>query len=93
MSWLTDPGSAADSADVELNLGGRRSAWLRTDFFDSYVRWRKACEEVRLAYERWRTPESRDSGLTFAAYRAALDREEHAARVHADCARRAELFE
>lgn len=87
MSWLTDPGSATRSTHVKQKLGGRLSAWLSKDFFDSYVRWREACEDVRLAYERSGTAERPDRGLAFAAFCAALDREEHAARMHADCAR------
>ena len=47
-----------------------------------YRDWRDAAAEVSVAYERscgaWR-----DSGLEFAAYRAALDREEAAARLYA----------
>jgi hypothetical protein len=87
MSWLNDPGAAVDYAHLKERLGGRVSAWFRPDFLDSYVRWREACEEVRLAYERSGTAERADSGLAFAAFCAALDREEHAARVHAACAR------
>ena len=51
-------------------------------FLESYVRWREACEEVRAAYELWHkcTPSHRTVG--FKTYRAALEREELAARVH-----------
>lgn len=84
MSWRSSPGSATDPAHIKRKLGGRLSAWLKTDFFNSYVRWREACDEVRLAYERTGTAEQEDRGLAFAALCAALDREEHAARVHAD---------
>jgi hypothetical protein len=87
MTWATEPGAVTDPTRVKAKLGGRLSAWLRRDFFNSYVCWRAACEEVRLAYERSRTAERSDSGLAFAAFCAALDREEHAARMHAHCAR------
>jgi hypothetical protein len=86
MSLLPDTGSGADGATVTGKLGGRLSAWRRSDFLDSYVRWREACEEVRAAYERAGKAEWPDRGLAFAAFLAALDREEHAARLHATCA-------
>jgi hypothetical protein len=78
-----DPESVADSPQLGRDLSDRLSAWLRRDFLDSYVRWREACEDVRLAYERWGSAERLDHGLAFAAFCAALDREGHAARVHA----------
>jgi hypothetical protein len=87
MIWPEQPGPATDSSQIKPELSERRSAWLKQDFFDSYVRWREACEEVRVAYERWDSSDRRDRGLAFAAFCAALDREGHAASVHADSAR------
>jgi hypothetical protein len=87
MSCPEKPAPATDAARFRSELGDRRSAWLREDFFESYVRWREACEEVRLAYERWDSADRWDRGLAFGAFCAALDREGQAARVHADCAR------
>jgi hypothetical protein len=49
---------------------------------DSYVAWRKASCGVQAAYERWAAWESSDRDLAFAAYLAALENEEHAARVY-----------
>jgi hypothetical protein len=54
------------------------------DFLDSYVCWREACHDVRSAYQRWGKCEPPERALAFGSYRAALDREEHAARVHLD---------
>jgi hypothetical protein len=82
----TNPDSANDSVVAEPGLGGRVSAWLAAPFLESYVRWRDACNEVRIAYERWGTAERSDRSLAFAAYRGALDREECAARAHSYCA-------
>jgi hypothetical protein len=87
MSCPEKPAPATDTARVRSNLGDRRSAWLREDFFASYVRWRQTAEEVRLAYERWSKAEPRDRDLAFGAVCAALDREAQAATVHARCAR------
>lgn len=87
MIWPENPGPATESGQVQPELTERRSAWLKQDFFDSYVRWREACEEVRVAYERWGGADRGDRGLAFAAFCAALDREGHAASVHSESAR------
>jgi hypothetical protein len=50
---------------------------------DSYVRWLAACEHVRRAYRRWRTSAPLERRLAFEAYLIALEREEHAAVIHA----------
>jgi hypothetical protein len=59
-------------------------ASLVDEFLDSWVSWREACEDVRSAYERWRRSSPPQRGLAFLGYRAALDREEDAARVYSD---------
>lgn len=46
----------------------------------AYGDWRAQCASVRHAYERWSTASRGRTALAFAAYRAALDREEHASR-------------
>jgi hypothetical protein len=84
MSWIPEARASATQAHADLALGGRLSAWHSQEFLRSYVRWREACEEVRVAYERSETAERPDRGLAFAAFCAALDREEHTARLHAD---------
>jgi hypothetical protein len=56
--------------------------------FESWVCWRQACEAVESAYVRWQQCEAADRRLAFAGYQAALDREDHAAQLHAICARR-----
>jgi hypothetical protein len=57
-------------------------------FIESWVRWREACEAVHGAYARWQQCEAALRGLAFEGYRAALDREDQAAKVHSMCARR-----
>lgn len=54
---------------------------------DLYVEWREECSAVRAAYERWRQAEKYDSGAAFAAYSAALDREERAGEMYAELVR------
>ena len=49
---------------------------------DAYVDWREECLFVADAYHRWVEADS-DRVLAFAAYRAALDREQHASFVYA----------
>ena len=53
------------------------------EFMDSWVCWREACEDVRSAYDRWDKSEPPQRPLAFESYRAALEREEQAALVHA----------
>jgi hypothetical protein len=53
------------------------------EFIDSWVCWREACEDLRGAYERWGRAEIPQRALAFESYRAALEREEQAALVHA----------
>lgn len=43
-----------------------------------YCDWRARCDEVRLAYEQFNAAVPADRALAFAAYQAALDREESA---------------
>ena len=78
--------------DMPMNLSLRRNSKrldaIVDEFLDSYVSWREACEDVRAAYERWGTSKPPQRTLAFGWYRAALDREEHAARVHSDLAAR-----
>jgi hypothetical protein len=50
----------------------------------AYVDWREGCAEVWDAYERWVRADKADDPGAFAAYRAALDREECASQAYAD---------
>jgi hypothetical protein len=51
---------------------------------DAYVDWREECVAVHDAYARWTNASTVDAASAFAAYRAALDREECASEVYAD---------
>jgi hypothetical protein len=55
---------------------------ITDEFLESYVRWREASEEVRSADEHWRTCERHRRRAAFECYRAALDWEDYAARIH-----------
>jgi hypothetical protein len=63
-------------------------ALIADEFFDSYLRWREACDDLRTAYDRWHTCDPPQRFLAFDGYRAALDREERAAHTHSDLAER-----
>jgi hypothetical protein len=49
----------------------------------AYVEWRVACLAVWSAYGEWSDAPRRDSSLAYAAYGAALDREDAAAVAYA----------
>jgi hypothetical protein len=62
--------------------------WLADEFLETYVSWREEAAAVRGAYDQWRGAHQSDRPLAYAAYRAALDREEQAAGALRDAARR-----
>ena len=49
----------------------------------AYVDWQEERAHVWDAYARWECAENGDASIAFSAYRAALDREEHASRFYA----------
>jgi hypothetical protein len=65
---------------------------VRPDLVDRlivlYCDWREECAHVHAAYERFSRATAADRELAFAAYSAALDREDCAARVYAAQIRR-----
>jgi hypothetical protein len=67
---------------------GARSQDLADGFVESWVWWREATEDVRIAYRWWSECARPQRAVAFAGYRAALDREQHAASIHSDWAER-----
>jgi hypothetical protein len=69
-----------------MQLPSTRNDWtarpLIDDAFDAYIEWRDASAEVWRTYERWNGAPAPEARRNFWAYRAALEREEHAARVY-----------
>jgi hypothetical protein len=49
-----------------------------------YIDWREECATVWDAFDRWASTDGADARTAFAAYGAALDREECAAGAYAD---------
>ena len=67
---------------------GERIVGLGDALIDLYVDWREECAAVHSTYERWRRAPKHDTAAAFAAYSAALDREERAGNVYAALVRR-----
>ena len=59
-------------------------------FIESYVYWREACERASTAYGHWARCRPTQRAMAFEGYRAAVDWEEHAARIHSTWAGRLE---
>ncbi|MGA8805523.1 MAG: hypothetical protein WA696_02970 [Solirubrobacterales bacterium] len=63
-------------------MGSRVRRELIDDLMQAYVDWRTECLALHVGYGRWSGGTAADErGLAFAAYRAALDREELACVV------------
>ena len=82
MSRIPKLGSAREPAKPKPSPRSLES--IVDELLDSYLRWREACEDVHTAYDSWRTCQPQQRRLGFDWYRAALDREEEAARVHSN---------
>jgi hypothetical protein len=57
----------------------------------AYVAWREECIAVSETYDRWAAAPDSDAALAFAAYVAALAREERASEVYAALIRLGEV--
>jgi hypothetical protein len=60
----------------------RRKNALIDEAMDRYVEWREECAAVNDAYAYWTNAPMEETDLPFAAYSAALDREQSAATVY-----------
>ena len=58
------------------------SSTLIDAVMDGYVAWREESAAVHVAYGHWLRAEPKERALAFAAYYAALDREERAAATY-----------
>jgi len=68
----------------ELAMTDQMDSHLADEAIRVYIDWREESAGVWDAFDRWESTHGADAGTAFAAYRAALDREECAARVYAD---------
>jgi hypothetical protein len=77
--------AAAIASYPNMSMNQKRSAkpppsrQLVDALMDRYVAWREESVAVDAAYASWRRAPSGDRAMLFAAYLAALDREERAA--------------
>ena len=65
-------------------MSARAPAHLVDRLIELYCEWRSVCWEVRSAYEQFTAANADDRALAYAAYQAALDREESAAGAYAE---------
>jgi hypothetical protein len=77
---------------VTRDIATKRCSALTDAFVDSWVSWREASDHVRTAYRLWSECAWPERALAFASYRAALEREEHAASIHSGSAERIRAF-
>jgi hypothetical protein len=63
---------------------------LIDDLMEAYVSWREECAALVQAYERWASVPPTERDLAFAAYTAALDREQQATAVYSNRIERVE---
>ena len=72
-------------------LGTRVHPDLVDRMIELYCDWRTGCAEVRAAYERFLDAPASDRAAAFAAYIAALDREQSACESYAEQVRLIEV--
>ncbi len=65
-------------------MASRPPSELVDELMDAYVDWREECVALDQAYARWSSVPLDDRNVAFAAYTAALDREEQASSVYAE---------
>ena len=77
-TWMPDFARARAGSQTEVTWPDARVDAL----IETYVEWWEECAVLERAYERWTDSERADGRLAYAAYRAALDREEKAAAAY-----------
>ncbi len=72
-----------NSRSTQARQGSQVCPDLVDRLLELYCDWRTECTEVPAAYERFSSAPACDRELAFAAYGAALDREQSAAELYA----------
>jgi hypothetical protein len=71
-----------------------REQWpVAADPVIAYAEWRMSCASVWAAHRQWSNAPRTDAHLAYAAYTAALDREDAAARVYSRLSKRAMVID
>ena len=78
---MAAPQMASDGKDRSAMRASLRR--LRDEIIDLYLDWRKEAAAVADAYALWADATADDKAARFAAFTAAIDREEAAARSYA----------
>ena len=87
---MAAPQIASDGKD---RSGARASLRrLRDEIIDLYLAWREEAAAVADAYALWADATADDKAARFAAFTAAIDREEAAVRSYADVLAAAQLL-
>ena len=68
------------SIPIAMNRQRRR---LVNEALAAYLEWREECSAVSLAYSRWASADASEASFSYAAYAAALEREERASELYA----------
>jgi hypothetical protein len=79
---MAAPQMASDGKDRSAMRASLRR--LRDEIIDLYLDWREEAAAVADAYALWADATADDKAARFAAFTAAIDREEVAARSYAD---------
>jgi hypothetical protein len=79
---MAAPQMASDGKDRSAMRASLRR--LRDEIIDLYLDWREEAAAVADAYALWADATADDKAARFAAFTAAIDREEAAARSYAD---------
>ena len=87
---MAAPQMASDGKDRSALRAPLRR--LRDEIVDLYVDWREEAAAVADAYALWADATADDKAARFAAFMAAIDREEAAARSYADVLAAAQLL-
>jgi hypothetical protein len=72
----------SDTMKLKRSILDPPTSTLIDAMMERYVSWREECATVENAYRNWLRARREDRSAAFAAYSAALDREEYAAAAY-----------
>jgi hypothetical protein len=88
-AWGVPEAKSPSRDDTVRDMGKRIRDIVIDKAMDAYVEWREESAQVESAYRRWTSAAPSDAALAFAAYVAALDREDRASICFEQVVRRA----
>jgi hypothetical protein len=90
---MTAAPPASNIPGVKTSTRLRPPTELAYELLECWLLWRRACEDVQRAYERWCASAGAQARAAFEAYREAFDREEAAAAIYSASLGRIEAAE